>query len=108
MGWLCVAALEMDGDDDDDDSPDGDASTSSGEEETTLRSASAQPQPQPPSLWRVLRANVIIFLYTLPLNLFSVVLLYGVTTMALSEMLNTQVPHTHIASPPKENKQVLL
>ena len=46
--------------------------------------------PPPPSLLRVLRANLIIFLYTLPINFFSIVLLYGVVTMALSEMINTQ------------------
>ena len=33
---------------------------------------------------------MIIFLYTLPINSFSIVLLYGVVTMALSEMINTQ------------------
>ena len=35
-------------------------------------------------------ANVVIFLYTLPINAFSILLLYGVTTMALSEIINSQ------------------
>lgn len=43
-----------------------------------------------PSIGRVLYANVIIFLYTLPLNALSIALLYGLTTMALSEMTHTQ------------------
>lgn len=43
-----------------------------------------------PSILRVLYANVVIFLYTLPLNALSIALLYGVTTMALSEMTHTQ------------------
>jgi len=46
--------------------------------------------PPPPSLMRVLYANAVVFLYTLPINGFSILLLYGVTTMALSEMINTQ------------------
>ena len=48
------------------------------------------PPPRPPSLLRVLYANVVIFLYTLPINAFSILLLYGVTTMFLSELINTQ------------------
>ena len=48
------------------------------------------PQQAKPSLLRVLRANVIIFMYTLPINAFSILLLYGVTTMLLSELINTQ------------------
>jgi len=70
------------------DSEDTDSHDDSDEAEAaSLKSSRA---PPPPSLYTVLRANVIIFLYTLPVNLFSIVLLYGVTTMALSEMLNTQ------------------
>jgi len=45
-------------------------------------------------MMRVLYANLVIFLYTLPLNALSIALLYGVTTMALSEMTHTQVPLT--------------
>ena len=39
---------------------------------------------------QVLRANLVIFIYTLPINAFSILLLYGVTTMALGELLHTQ------------------
>lgn len=46
--------------------------------------------PRPPSLLRVLYANAIIFIYTLPINAFSMLLLYGITTMALSEVISTQ------------------
>ena len=89
--------------------------------------------PPPPSLLRVLRANVIsflsnpnpnltstltptltptltltpdqviIFLYTLPINSFSIVLLYGVVTMALSEMINTQVSNPNPNPNPDPN-----
>jgi len=45
--------------------------------------------PPPPPL-RVLYANAVIFLYTLPINAFSILLLYGVTTMLLSELINSQ------------------
>ena len=69
-------------DEDDDDDDD--------EEEAGVRRGPRRPPPAPPSLLRVLRANVIIFIYTLPINTFSIVLLYGVVTMALSEMINTQ------------------
>ena len=48
------------------------------------------PSVAPPPLWRVLRANVVIFLYTLPINAFSIVLLYGLVTMGLSETIHTQ------------------
>lgn len=50
----------------------------------------AEVRHHPPALVHVLGANVIIFLYALPINLFSILLLYGVTTMALSEILHTQ------------------
>merc|ERR1711871_242949 len=50
----------------------------------------SQVHQPPPSLLRVLKANIVVFLYTLPINAFSILLLYGVTTMALSEMINTQ------------------
>ena len=53
-------------------------------------SASAGGATRPPSLLRVLYANVVIFLYSLPINAFSILLLYGVTTMFLSELINTQ------------------
>ena len=54
------------------------------------RAPARTPPPAPPSLLRVLYANVMIFLYTLPINAFSILLLYGVTTMFLSELINTQ------------------
>lgn len=75
---LAVADSEEDSDDSDD--------SDDALQQKTSRGLGAQP----PSLLKVLRANVLIFLYTLPVNIFSIVLLYGVTTMALSEMLNTQ------------------
>ena len=56
---------------------------------TSTRRRKPPPGP-PPSLLRVLRANVVIFMYTLPINSFSIVLLYGVVTMALSETIHTQ------------------
>jgi len=46
--------------------------------------------PAAPSFLRVIYANAVIFAYTLPLNALSIALLYGVTTMALSEMNTTQ------------------
>lgn len=45
---------------------------------------------QPPSLRRVMYANVVVFLYSLPINALSIVLLYGVTTIALSPSNDTQ------------------
>ena len=45
---------------------------------------------EPPSLCRILYANVAVFVYALPINALSIVLLYGVTTMALSEATDTQ------------------
>lgn len=69
-GYAAVVVDDLDDSDDDDD------------ENATLAAPRAPPPPPPPSLLTVLRANVIIFLYTLPINLFSIVLLYGVTTCA--------------------------
>ena len=45
-----------------------------------------------PTLLAVLYANVVVFLYTLPINALSIALLYGVTTMALSEMVSATLP----------------
>ena len=75
--------LTMDDDDNDDDDDDDEESFNGG------RVAQKAPRG-PPSLFRVLSANVVIFLYTLPINAFSILLLYGVTTMALSEFINAQ------------------
>jgi len=72
-------------DEDEDDQEDEDV-----EEAIVSRRQGRKAPPQTPSLLRVLRANVIIFAYMLPINGFSILLLYGVTTMALSEMINTQ------------------
>ena len=83
-GYQSVAG----GDDDDDD----DDEEENEEVEGLVSSGGGKhaAPPQPPSLMRVLYANAVIFLYTLPINAFSILLLYGVTTMALSEMINTQ------------------
>jgi len=48
------------------------------------------PRQRAPRLVHVVLANVIIFMYALPINAFSILLLYGVTTMALGEILHTQ------------------
>ena len=87
-----VGAELSDASDDDGASDDGsDDESMGGEAARSLGGARHRgPPPPPPSLYRVLRANVIIFLYTLPINAFSILLLYGVTTMALSEVINTQ------------------
>jgi hypothetical protein len=51
------------------------------EESLSGRARQRKPPPRgPPPLYRVLYANMIIFLYTLPINAFSILLLYAVTT----------------------------
>jgi len=72
-------------DDDDDDDDDEEA-----EGLVTGSKGGGGGRPTPPSLLRVLYANGVIFLYMLPINAFSILLLYGVTTMLLSELINTQ------------------
>jgi len=85
--------LSMDDDDDDVDEEEEEEDDDDDDEEA-LRGGASLPRRKaprgPPSLLAVLRANVIIFLYTLPINAFSILLLYGVTTMALSEFINAQ------------------
>jgi hypothetical protein len=75
--------LSLDDDDDDDDlEMDLDEDEDEDDEESLRGRASTRKLPTrgPPALSRVLYANVIIFLYTLPINAFSILLLYAVTT----------------------------
>ena len=82
--------LTMDDSDEDSEDDEEEDDDEDDEEIAIGRKKKAAPRG-PPSLLRVLRANVIIFLYTLPINAFSILLLYGVTTMALGEFINAQV-----------------
>jgi hypothetical protein len=77
--------LSLDDDDDDDDDDleiDLDEDEDEDDEESLSgRASTRKPPPRgPPALSRVLYANVIIFLYTLPINAFSILLLYAVPT----------------------------
>ena len=76
--------LSLDDDDDDDDDLEMDLDEDEDEddeESLSGRASTRKPPPRgPPPLSRVLYANVIIFLYTLPINAFSILLLYAVTT----------------------------
>ena len=75
-------------DDDDDDDDDDEEEDLMGNGHAGRRTGADAPRA--PSLLRVLYANTVIFLYALPINAFSILLLYGVTTMLLSELINTQ------------------
>jgi len=77
-GHTALAAEEEDDEDDEE------------EEAELMESGGGSGQRRPPSLLRVLYANVVIFLAMLPINAFSILLLYGITTMLLSELINTQ------------------
>ena len=69
---------EEDEDEEDDEDEDEDEDD---EESLSGRASTRRPPPRgPPALSRVLYANVIIFLYTLPINAFSILLLYAATT----------------------------